>query len=169
LRSVAAIELEWLKTIAADPKPNATIRFTEAAYLTLALKENTKARAFLIVGVVYAVCLEIFSLLPGKASVEDDCGLCWDVSNATANALHFLVYAGFAWLLYGNLAVRNKQSRGAFVLTILATAAIGIFNEFLQVLVPGRYASVSDALLNTLGGSAGAWLSFKMRILMVPG
>lgn len=89
--------------------------------------------------------------------------VCWDVGNATANTLHFVVYAGLAWLIYRYLESRDYPTRTGAILAVFLTAAIGVSNEFLQLLVPGRSANVSDALLNLLGGLAGAWLALRTK------
>ena len=123
----------------------------------------TRHRLLLAALIGYTGFLEIFSILPSKESVGEDCRLCWDVGNATANFLHFVVYAGLAWIIYRYMESRGYPTRLVVIIAIFSSLAIGILNEFLQILVPGRSANVSDGLLDMLGGIAGAWLAYRTR------
>lgn len=73
------------------------------------------------------------------------------------NALHVPAYAGLSYLMWRGL---RGQRRAALLAAVLATA-YGVTDEIHQMFVPGRTASVTDALANALGAFAvagWAWL-----------
>jgi len=76
------------------------------------------------------------------------------------NLLHVPVYAGLAWVL----AQALRGRRHAPLLAAAIAVAYGALDEVHQMLVPGRTASVTDALLNALGaGLVAAWLTLRRR------
>jgi glycopeptide antibiotics resistance protein len=77
---------------------------------------------------------------------------------ALQNLLHIPVYAVLAMLWYRTLRLASVSLRASMVLALLLTAAYGMADEFHQLYVPGRYASLTDTALNCLGAVLGAWL-----------
>lgn len=78
---------------------------------------------------------------------------------AVQNLLHVPVYAGLTWLWWKALAPPMPATRaGRRTGRVLAAAAIavgyGVLDEIHQMYVPGRFASVTDALLNAAGAAA---------------
>lgn len=73
---------------------------------------------------------------------------------------HLTEYAVLGILLYRALAPRGVTA--GVLLCTLVCAGYAATDEFHQSLVPGRGPSAADALIDTLGGAAGAWL-FGMR------
>ena len=106
-------------------------------------------RALLLVLAIYISCLEVFSLLPGGP--EGAHRFRFSVSDPIANTLHFVVYAGLAWLLFQLIEARYPRFGRTGLTTLAAATTIGVLNEVLQFLVPGRGVSFSDALLNFAG------------------
>lgn len=73
-------------------------------------------------------------------------------------SMHFFVYAGLAWLWVWTL---ESVSPGwlRFALAFFLCAAISVGLEWYQTLVPGRFGTMSDVLLNTAGVIAGLLLA----------
>jgi VanZ family protein len=80
---------------------------------------------------------------------------------AVQNLLHVPVYAILTWLWWR--ALRAKTGRRPAVLLAAAIAAgYGILDEIHQMYVPGRFASITDALLNAAGAAAVvAWVFLR--------
>ena len=58
---------------------------------------------------------------------------------------------------------RRETLRGDGWRVIAAVIAVSLTLEILQLFFSGRYPSVNDLLMNTLGGALGAWLSGLVR------
>ncbi|MHC4973921.1 MAG: VanZ family protein [Planctomycetota bacterium] len=80
---------------------------------------------------------------------------------AVQNLLHVPVYAGLTWLWWRSL--KGKTSPRPAVLCAAAIAiGYGVLDEIHQMYVPGRFASVTDALLNAAGAAAVvAWVFLR--------
>lgn len=80
---------------------------------------------------------------------------------------HFAEYAVMGVLVYGILAMSGRFSKRC-LLAVLWVAVSAAADELHQYFVPGRWASVSDVLLDTCGGVVGVilcaiYLSHKKR------
>ena len=83
-------------------------------------------------------------------------------------AAHLAEYAVLAVLLHGWVRAgrwRHRSAGGAF-LVVVAAAAYALTDEFHQVFVPGRTASLYDCALDTLGAGAGLAAWFLLRALL---
>ena len=75
---------------------------------------------------------------------------------------HMVLYAVFGFLLYltlknsSNIALRNY----AFIFAIIIGTAYGVSDEFHQSFVPGRTASISDLLADSIGVTIAQALVF---------
>lgn len=67
--------------------------------------------------------------------------------------IHGVEFAVLGWLACKALAGR----RGAWLLAALAAALFGLTDEWHQSFVPGRDASVGDAIADAVGSVIGAW------------
>lgn len=70
--------------------------------------------------------------------------------------LHFLVYVIFGYFL--GIATRPSLRTNAlkgFIIAVLVGIAYGATDEFHQTFVPGRLATVSDFIADSLGAVAG--------------
>lgn len=78
--------------------------------------------------------------------------------------LHACAYAVLAALASID-AWRAPESarRARFVAAFLATAAYGIVDEVHQSFVPGRDATVADAVADAFGAAIGVWLTARTR------
>jgi len=69
-----------------------------------------------------------------------------------SNLLHIPAYGLLFILWYRYLS--NKTSRVLFY-SFVITLAIGILNELYQFLIPNRYPSIMDMMLNIVGAGLG--------------
>jgi hypothetical protein len=114
------------------------------------------ALPLLIMGVLYWL-----SSLPGTPLPEDPAvyAVFYWVSPSVQNALHVPAYAALAgawrWALGAWLRVPVVRAIGACVIA----SAYGVFDEWHQSFVPGRYASLADVILDVAGAVVGIWLA----------
>ena len=73
------------------------------------------------------------------------------------DVLHVFMYAGLAFLFL-NAATGGQAHRtlpwGPYAIALLAIAAYGVFDEWHQSFVPGRGPSVTDVVMDLVGGIA---------------
>ena len=100
-------------------------------------------KAIKVSGITVLIGITVLSLLPPEHGVELHSG------DKTG---HFLAYM----VLTINWLILAKTRQRSF-LVFSGTLTYGIFMEMLQLLVPGRDASVADILANALGSGIG-WL-----------
>lgn len=69
--------------------------------------------------------------------------------------VHLVMYAGLAWLVARAIpaAVRGLRT---YLLLLIAVSVFGAVDEWHQMFIPGRSASVSDWLADTTGAAIGA-------------
>jgi hypothetical protein len=83
---------------------------------------------------------------------------------AVQNLLHIPLYGGLAlawrWSLGGWMRRASHLTLTAFVLTV----GYGVIDEWYQLSVPGRYGSMTDVLLNTVGAIAALWLYARFGV-----
>ncbi len=80
---------------------------------------------------------------------------------AIQNLLHVPVYAVLTWIWWRALRARTGSQLAALLAAAIAVG-YGILDEFHQMYVPGRFASVTDALLNAAGAVAVvAWVLLR--------
>lgn len=99
----------------------------------------------------------------------------WEIDSKAAmidllvrKAAHFSEYAILGVLEYGLAVLWLKKGAGRIVLTAGILFLSGALDELHQMFVPGRYASLWDVLLDTVGGCAGMLL-FSVVYRIVPG
>ena len=78
------------------------------------------------------------------------------------NLAHIPAYALLAFLWRWSLDAYTR-ARTAVIMALVLTIGFGIFQEFYQSLIPGRYASLSDVLSDALGAVLGIWVFSWMR------
>ncbi len=109
--------------------------------------------------------LGIFALSSVPGVIPDDAPAPYQIFNwvppAIQNLLHIPVYAGLAFLWRWYLAVPLRPLV-AVLMALLITISYGIFDEWYQSFVPGRYSSFTDVVFNSIGAGLGvlayAWL-----------
>lgn len=74
--------------------------------------------------------------------------------------LHFLAYAALGCTAAFALRVNNPHwsSLRLIVIATLVASLFGVMDELHQSTVPGRDASLGDALADFLGAASGAWI-----------
>ena len=79
------------------------------------------------------------------------------------NLLHIPVYALLAFLWFKSFSHSKYSIKIIVLLSFLIALAYGIVNEFYQLLIPGRYFSLSDILFNFIGVFLGCLLVIFLR------
>lgn len=70
-------------------------------------------------------------------------------------AVHTVVYAVLAVLVYRALRLEGYAPRRSWVAAFALAAAYGVTDEIHQMFVPGRFPGVGDAAFDALGALAG--------------
>jgi hypothetical protein len=114
----------------------------------------------LIMGVLYWL-----SSLPGTLLPDDPrlYALFYWISPSVQNTLHVPAYLVLAWAWCWALGawLRAPVARGIGAFAI--ASAYGVFDEWHQSFVPGRYASLTDVALDVAGAALGIWLASWIR------
>jgi VanZ family protein len=109
-----------------------------------------------LITILFVGLVVILSVTPGRAQAGDSIFV-WLVVNTPTllqKSMHVAIYAGLALLLMWSLeAVESLTTR--ISLTFVLTVSLGAVLEWYQTLVPGRFGTIIDALLNTIGVVAG--------------
>jgi hypothetical protein len=105
------------------------------------------------------------SSLPGVQRPEDPAlfAVFYWISPSLQNLLHIPAYAvlslAWHWALVAWLRADQVQ---AYVACIIGSL-YGVFDEWHQSFVPGRFASIVDALLDVAGAALGVWIALRLR------
>ena len=103
------------------------------------------------------------SSIPGEADPEGKLlpsVILW-TPPAIQNLAHIPLFGVLAWLWYRSLRPWIKNGRLLLSSAFLLATGFGILDEWHQLHVPGRYASLTDIALNTLGAAFAIWLIFR--------
>ncbi len=97
----------------------------------------------------YILALVAATILPSGTNTFGG----WDlaVTPALQNVLHVPAYALLAILVFLALSTSHTLGGREILWIGLACCAFGLLLEFLQAAIPGRMASLTDALLNLCG------------------
>jgi hypothetical protein len=100
------------------------------------------------------------SSIPGEADPESQLlsGIILWTPPAMQNLAHMLLFGVLAWLWYRSLNAWIDNGRLLSSSAFLLATGFGMMDEWHQLYVPGRYASVTDIALNTLGAGFAVWL-----------
>ena len=79
------------------------------------------------------------------------------------NLLHIPLFMLLSILLLQVLQNYKPLSWSRIILALILSCFIGIFNEYIQLFVPGRYPSIIDMGFNTLGAMLGIALYAKLE------
>jgi glycopeptide antibiotics resistance protein len=77
---------------------------------------------------------------------------------ALQNLLHIPVFGILAWLWHRTLRAWIHTPRRLIAWTLALSAGYGVLDELHQLQVPGRFASLTDMVLNILGTGIALWL-----------
>jgi peptidoglycan/LPS O-acetylase OafA/YrhL len=81
------------------------------------------------------------------------------ISPSLQNALHVPAYAALAWAWRWALGAWMRSSTAIAMFAGAVSVAYGVFDEWHQSFVPGRFASLTDVILNVAGAALGIWLA----------
>ena len=109
-----------------------------------------------VITLALVVTIVALSVIPGHARTGDS-AFVWLVAATPAplqKLMHFLIYAGLAWLWVWTLeGIAPRWLRLAIAFTL--TVGLGAALEWYQTRVPGRFGTLLDVLLNAAGAVAG--------------
>ena len=103
----------------------------------------SKRRIWLALTAIYMLAIVIFSLQPGRVFGEP--------TVQKRFILNFLHIPAYALLMYMLSCCWRELNNKALIISFVFSAAFGALNEWIQSFSPGRYASLSDILLNAAG------------------
>lgn len=122
-----------------------------------------KKYKFLPLTLIYAAGIVWISTRPGVAGGHPS----WK-RRLFMDSRHIPAYLGLAVLVMFAMAdifpqkVRAQYKKYAAVVFV-AAVSFGAFNEFLQVSVPGRMASLNDMVMNMIGAGIGLWVVLMLQ------
>jgi len=121
----------------------------------------TKHRLSLVAPLLYMMALLGLSSMAG--TIPDEARgtyriVVW-LPPGLQNLLHVPAYAGLAFLWHWSLKARLRPALVP-IAAFLFTMAYSISEEWYQSFVPGRYASLTDVLLDCIGACVGV-LAFR--------
>ncbi len=79
------------------------------------------------------------------------------------NLMHVPMYAILTILWMQILKQYDRGGTKRIVLVFFLSSAFGILNELIQLAIPGRYATISDITLNTIGMVCGIMVYFLVE------
>ena len=107
-----------------------------------------------IVPLVYMVLILIGASVPADGDTEPHLLEFLLLPPTLQNLLHIPVYGLLAFLWRWCLNA-YMEARRATILAFLITVLFGVFQEWVQSMVPGRFGSVTDVVFNTIGAGLG--------------
>jgi VanZ family protein len=104
------------------------------------------------------------SSLPGTPSPDDPeiYALFYWVPPSVQNALHVPAYTALGWAWRWAIEAWRRASSARMVSAFAIASLYGVFDEWHQCFVPGRYASLTDVTLDVAGAALGVWLAVWM-------
>ena len=113
---------------------------------------------YLLLTVSYIAGIYWLSSIPGEVDPESPLSgiIAW-TPPAIQNLLHVPLFGLLAWLCYHTLYAWNVHHGTALTASFVLATSFGVFDEWHQLHVPGRYASLTDIALNTSGVILALW------------
>ena len=109
-----------------------------------------------LVTLVFVGIVVILSVTPGRFQTGDSVFV-WLVANTPTllqKIMHVAVYATLALLFMWTLeSIESRLIRIA--LALVFAIGLGVILEWYQTMVPGRFGTIADVLLNVLGAIVG--------------
>ena len=109
------------------------------------------------------------SSLPGTPLPDDPelYALFYLIPPTVQSALHVPAYAVLAWAWHWALAAWLRVATAQMIGACTIAVAYGVFDEWHQSFVPGRYASLADVVFDVAGAALGvgiaAWASHRVN------
>ena len=104
----------------------------------------------------FAILLIVLSVTPGDGQ-KDDSVFVWLVASTPTllqKIMHVAAYAALAFLWVWTLE-NIKQEPARLATAFALTLGLGIALEWFQTMVPGRFGTLFDIVLNSFGAIAG--------------
>lgn len=100
----------------------------------------------------YMLGLFLLSSIPATEAPENamEALLLW-VSPNFQNLLHIPIFAGFTYSWFWAFSATNKPYKSSILLASFLSLSYAIFDELYQINVPGRYGSLTDLILDSVG------------------
>ncbi len=127
---------------------------------------NVSIQTRLLITFLLTAIIVGLSVVPGRSQYGDTVfsWLLFATPNLLQKILHVLNYAVLAFLWVWTLErVIPRVSR--YLLAFAIAVGLGVMLEWCQTMVPGRFGSLADVFLNTLGVVIGLALAHKLRLL----
>lgn len=114
----------------------------------------------LLLTMAYMSGIYWLSSIPGEADPQNPLlsGIILWTPPAVQNLAHIPLFGILALLWYRSLGTWIVKGRLLSGSAFLLASGFGIFDEWHQLHVPGRYASFTDISLNILGAAIAIWL-----------
>jgi VanZ family protein len=106
----------------------------------------------LVIPLIYMLVLFIISSTPGEEAPLRDTSI---LNIKITNILHIPAFTVLFILWFEALKGQQLAKGSCYVYAFAISILFGLFLEFYQVFVPGRYPSLVDILLNVLGVGIG--------------
>ena len=121
---------------------------------------------YLLLTVCYTAGIYWLSSIPGEVDPESPLlsGIIAWTPPALQNLLHVPLFGLLTWLWYRTLGAWNMHHGLAVTFAFMLAAGFGVYDEWHQLHVPGRYASFTDIALNSAGVVlALRWVQYGKR------
>ncbi|TVQ95445.1 MAG: VanZ family protein [Desulfovibrionales bacterium] len=142
-----------------DKRRASTPRFRQPGFRGLVADRILSRPLSLVIPVAYMALILIAASVPDDESLGERHYL-WFlllVGPTLMNLLHIPAYGLLAFLWRWSLD-RYMAARAAVWLAFILTVGFGLFQEWYQSMIPGRFASLMDVIFNTLGAGIGLWV-----------
>lgn len=115
------------------------------------------SRLAVIIPIAYMSIIYFLSSLPGDPSSGHGKVIVSWIPDSLQNMLHIPLFGGLAWLWQWSLLAWKRNAQEVTLIAACITILYGGFDEWHQLTVPGRYATVSDFVLNIIGVITALW------------
>lgn len=115
--------------------------------------------------IAYMAALLISACIPTNESELEQRHFLWFLALVPAtlqNILHIPAYALLAFLWRWTL--ESLRTRTAIAVSLALTIGFGVFQEWAQSLVSGRFASFYDVVFDSTGAAIGVWCFQRFEI-----
>ena len=112
--------------------------------------------------ILYIIFLFATSMVPMDQRVEGF-RFVFAIRPTVQNLLHIPLFTALSILWLRALQSYGRAAWESVFLTLLLSSFVGVLNEFIQIVVPGRYPSLVDTIMNVLGSILGIVLYQVVR------
>jgi len=119
-----------------------------------------QGKSKIIVTVCYMLVILATSIMP----MEQNLGqfqIIIDLKPHIQNLLHIPIFAFLAVLFLQVAKDCRLVGKKSIIIVLLFCIGFGVLNEVIQIVIPGRYASILDVIFNFIGAVIGIFL-FKL-------